>query len=407
MLTIYNKVDKSEENTSGFQVVPSVEQLERPFLLCLSAQNNYSKTIFGIMREGAQAARLLTTQGVAGRFKLNEFPVDFLGVRFERDGDYHQAHTEIAEKMIYPFLTKHGKSFEEMRKQASKMNIMTYCDGAYTWKGVEERLEVLLKRDGLTDQEIDQLLSLVSLVALETSVETGKLHATSAAFIDANDEEVEGEKNNSYRELLNSQPYRSLYAPLGKTNGTLYIYEGRGIHGVKEFFRDDSIAKPAVSAVVSMFLENSLDNDRDDEIIPITVEDIMARLDQFANENEDIDDALDRLDNSLIYDGAPRYTKEGAQMRMELDEIYKVLRKTNNMFIRSLQEKEGQAIRLCAAIRGIHEFSSDVTFKQILTYAHMLQPRDGSNIISAPSDKQVRATILSDENGYESLQKVS
>ena len=93
MITIYNKIEKSMDNTSGFQVVPQIEMLERPFLLCISAKNNLSKSIYGMMREGAQAARLQTTQGPAGRFKLNEFPVDILGIRFEKDEEYQQPYT--------------------------------------------------------------------------------------------------------------------------------------------------------------------------------------------------------------------------------------------------------------------------------------------------------------------------
>ena len=78
MITLYNKIEKSRDNTSGFQVVENVEQLRRPFLMCISAQNNLSKAIYGIMREGAQAARVLTTQGVAAKFKLNDFPINLL-----------------------------------------------------------------------------------------------------------------------------------------------------------------------------------------------------------------------------------------------------------------------------------------------------------------------------------------
>lgn len=407
MITIYNKIDKSREDTTGYEVVPSFDSVERPFLMCLSAQNNYSKSIYGMMREGAQAARLLTSQGVGGRFKANDFPIDILGVRFKRDDKYHQEYTELADRFIYPFLFRRGRDVEQIKKQARKMNFITYCDGAITYKEIEDRLEVLLKRDGYSETDIHDILSNVSLVALETNVETGSLHATSVAFVDVNDDEIESSKSDSYKELLQSQPYSSMFAPLGQTNGILYIYDGRGFHNVKEFFRDGNIAKPAVSSVVSLFLENSLKNEHCDEVVPIEIADVLNQLSVYADESVSPKELLDKLDKELSYDGAPRYTEGEAKLRMELDDVYKTLTKTNSSFIRTLKEKEGQETRLKSVIRGIHEFSSDVTFEQILTYAHMWQSIDEQDLLSIPSDKQVRATLLADENNYDSQKRAT
>lgn len=399
MITVYNKIEKSMENTSGFQVVPNYDSLERPFLLCLSPQNNLSKSIYGIMREGAQAARILTTQGVAGRFKLDEFPADILGVRFESDDQYQQAYTEIADKFLHPFLVQKGQRYDIVRKQARKINIFAYCDGVYTYKGIEERLETLLERDGYNADEIHGILSQISLTALESLVETGSLHATSAAFIDVNDKEIECDKTDSYRSLLGSEEQNSVFSPLGNSNGVLYIYRGNGIHKVKAFFKDESnIAKPAVCGVVSMFLENSLENSLGGELSEVSVNQIMAQIERFENEDVTPNELLDRLDEALVYNHAPRYSEETAQVKMELDSAYKLLRKTNQAFIHSLNYRQGQDLRLSSVIRGIHEFSSDVTFEQILTYAHMWQPKDGKDVLSLPSDKQVRLSIFSNDN---------
>ena len=114
------------DNTSGFQVVLDIDMLERPFLLCISAKNNHSKSIYGIMREGAQAARLQTTQGPAARFILSEFPIDILGIRFEKDNDYQQSYTELADTFLYPFLIRKGMNLDALKRQARKMNIFTY-----------------------------------------------------------------------------------------------------------------------------------------------------------------------------------------------------------------------------------------------------------------------------------------
>ena len=394
MITIYNKVDKSMENTSGFQVIPDVSVLERPFLLCISTKNNLSKSIYGMIREGAQAARVLTTQGVAAGFMLDPFPIDFLGFRFEQDQDYQQAYVELANKFLYPYLTKNGTTVEDLKKQARKMNILTYCDGANTYKGAEDRLEVLLERDGLSDDEIHEVLSQVSLVAMESLIETAEIHATSVSFVDVNDSRMECQKVISYRELLDQEDRRVLFSPLGNSNGVLYIYKGSGVHRIKHFFLDnDNIAKPALCAVVSMLLECSIDGEEVDRTM------IMNRLNEYTNEEVPASELLDRLDEELSYNGAPRYNEEGARIKRELDSAYKILRKTNEMFINTLEEKQGQDIRLRNVVRGLYEFSSDVTFQQVLTYARMWYVKEGNELLSIPSDRQVRAVIIDDEAG--------
>lgn len=386
------------ENTSGFQVVPEIQMLQRPFLLCISAKNNLSKSIFGIMREGAQAARIQTTQDPAGRFKLDEFPVDILGIRFEKDENYCQSYTELADKFLYPFLTQKGMRFEDMRRQARKMNFFTYCDGAFTYKGAEERLEVLLQRDGFSKEDIHSILSQISLTVLESVIEAGELHATSITFVDVNDPAVECEKTDSYRDLLETSFYESTFSTLGDTNGVLYIYNGSGVHNVKQFFKNNHcIAKAAVCAVVSMFLENSLENELGGDLFTLEVPQIISRLKRFADEKMGVKNCLIRLDESLSYNGAPRYTKSSVEIKMELDSVYKLLRKTNEAFIRSLNDKQGQDLRFKAVIHGMHDFSSDVTFEQVLTYARMWYPKEDQNILSIPSDKQVRHSVIEHE----------
>jgi hypothetical protein len=189
-----------------------------------------------------------------------------------------------------------------------------------------------------------------------------------------------------------------MHAPLGKTNAALYIYEGTGNHNVKEFFKENCMAKPVVASVVSYFLENSLANEHSQRVIPLKLEEVLSQMDYFSNEQVRPEELLEELDEELSYDGAPRYTDSEANLRMALDDIYKTLRKTNDAFIRSLNDKKGLGIRINSVIRGMHEFSSDATFQQVLTYAHMWTPHEGQDILSIPSDKQVRATILDGED---------
>lgn len=390
MITIYNKIDKSMDNTSGAQIVTNVRYLERPILLCLSPNNSYEKSIYGVMRAGAQAARLLTTKEMAARFKTNDFPIDILGVKFHSDLSNHEKHEEIADELLFPYLTKYGYDFQSMLRQARKVNILTFHDGVYTYKDAEDRLIFLLQKYVSYD-EMEQIMANIGLIALETSAETGNLYATSVTFNDVNDEKIESPKQDSYRKLLVNHEYDSLFAPLGESNGVLYIYEGTGKHSIKEFFKDNALVKPALASVVSYFLENSIDNVTSDEVIPLDIDIIMKRLFKYADEEKTIPELLEQLDNSLYYGGAPRYSLEAAHMRMELDAVYKILRKTNCTFIRSLEDKKDLANRLDSVVHRMRDYCSDVAFQQVLTSANMWKPKSSDELFSKPTDKTIRS----------------
>lgn len=389
MITIYNKIDKCMENTSGAQVIANIDYLERPILLCLSPNNCYEKSVYGIMRAGAQAARLLTSKEMAARFKTNDFPVDILGIKFHNDQSNREKHEEIADELLFPYITKHGFGYEDMLRQARKVNIFAFHNGINTYKDAEDRLIYLLKKY-VSYKQMEQIVSNIGLIALETNADTGNIYATSVTFNDVNDCKIKSNKQDSYQKLLANHEYDSLFAPLGETNGVLYIYEGSGIHSIKEFFKDTSLAKPALSSIVSYFLENSIDNATSSVVIPLNIDTIMKRLFIYANEKKTIPDLLDQLDRNLYYGGAPKYSEESALMRMELDSVYKLLRRTNGTFIRSLEDKKGIEYRLDSVVHKMKDYCSDVAFQQVLTSANMWKPKCSEDLFNKPTDKSIR-----------------
>lgn len=88
MLSIYKKVEKSSDNPSGIAQINSISELNKPFLLCLSAQDNHDNSIYGTIREGIIASRVYTSKDKGARFKIDEMPLDFLGLRYvSEDGN--------------------------------------------------------------------------------------------------------------------------------------------------------------------------------------------------------------------------------------------------------------------------------------------------------------------------------
>ena len=279
MLQVYKKVEKSLDNPYGAISIQNLEELNKPFLLCLSAHDSNPKSIFGIIKEGARAARVNTTDEMAARFKIDEFPIAFLGLKFEKDDSYKKNYEEIVDLLIYPFLVGNGtKKVEEIKKMARKINFMTYCDGTLTYSNIEKRLEAKLQNDGYSESDIKDILSQISLVAIGTMVDTSDLKATTASFVDVNDSEIYTGRSNGYKKLLHEKQLKSIYGHLGNSNNVLYIFEGSGNHSLKEYFLDNNIVKPAISSVLSKFLQNSIDNEYNNGLVSISSGETLEQL---------------------------------------------------------------------------------------------------------------------------------
>lgn len=400
MLEVYKKVEKSMENLYGTITITSIDELEKPFLLCLSAQDMNPKSVFGIIKEGARAARVNTTDEVAAGFKISEFPVDFLGLKFEKDEIYQRNYEEIVDSFIYPFLVGNGdKDVLEIKKRARRINFMTYCDGTLTYANIEKRLVNKLQNDGYSESDIRDILSQIALVAIGTMVDTSDLKATTASFIDVNDIEIYNERTDGYRRLLDSRQRKSIYGRL-KNNNVLYIFEGSGNHSLKEYFLDSNVAKPALSSVLSEFLQNSISNEHNNSLASISSDDILKQLNVYGDERKSPLELLRMLDDTLSYGGAARYTSEEARLRRELDMSYVEMQKTRTKLDRVQKEKDKKELDLKSVIEGIRKYSSDTAFYQILVSAKMWQAPAGRDVFEEQSDRVIREIynqLLGDE----------
>jgi len=386
MLNIYKKVEKKIDNLHGIIEIKSINELNKPFLLCLSAQDTFDKSVYGIIREGARAARIHTTMEPAAGYKIDEFPIDFLGVSFIKDEHYQENYEEIVDKLIYPYLFSTNKEVEEIKKQAKKINIMTYCDGTETYKGIEKILEEKLSKDGFTTEEINSIISKIKLVAIGTMTDTSNLKATTTTFIDVNDNEIETEKTDTYKNLLQNKNRKSINGTNGTKNNSIYLYEGTGKHDLKEYLKDGNIVKPALCSIVSFFIEASLNS----KLIE-TPENISKILNKYSNEDIDPSKLLEELDSKLNYNDCPKYTKEEAKLRDELDLTYKELLKTRKKLERTNKEKERLSNYLKSVIENIKQYCSKINFYKILVEAKLWQADEKTNFKDEKSDKEIRA----------------
>jgi len=402
MLSIYKKVEKKEDNLYGAISINSIEELKKPFLLCLSAQDNNNKSVFGIIKEGARAARVYTTDEIGAGFKIDEFPVDFLGVKFTGDEIYKNNYEEIVDTFLYPFLIGDGtRTIEEIKKQARKINLMTYCDGTQTYKNIELRLIDKLKNNNISDENIKEIIRQISVVAIGTMVNTSDLLATIVTFVDVNDTEISTEQTVLYKNMLAERQQRSLFGVVRNSNNILYVYDGTGKHSLKEYFEDRTIVKPAVCSVVSRIIENAILNTNQNELISLSLEELIEKLKIYGIETETIL-LMEKLDQTISYDNSPKYTLEEIRLRQQLDRTYKELQKTKMRLESSERELQRKNDAISSVIEKVRKYSSDITFYQILVSAGLWQAPMGTDVFQEDSDRAIReiydSTILNDEN---------
>ena len=389
MLNIYKRVEKSIDNNFGIVDILNGCELSKPFLLCISAQDNIDRSIYGIIKEGAYASRVCTTEGEAAGFKIDEMPVDFLGVRFKRDDKYKNNYEEIFDTFVSPYLFREGKeSIDELKKRARNMNFMTYCDGTITYKGIEKCIEEKLLSMGYSEIDINDILSQISLTAVATMVSTKDVKATTTTFIDVNDEEIETELTNGYKRILEESKMDSFYGTYGKN--TLYIFNGSGKHKLKEYLSNESIVKVALSSVVSKTLENSVRNNREETLSPISTGLMLETLDRYTDPNKSVEEGLKKLDSSLSYNHTPRYSVGELALRKELDDAYRKLGLANIQNERLVKDNKEKDTKLNSVVDNLKRYSSDTTFYQVLVSSGMWQPPIGRDVTSELSDRQVR-----------------
>ena len=395
MIKLYKKTNKTRTNTYGCQEIKNINDLNNPFILAISGYDNYPKAVFGMIREAAHAARVYTTQEVAAGYDIERIPVDFLGYTYEKDETDKTNAQELVEKVLYPFLLLCGNEYHTILRQANKINIMTFDNGIDKYIEAEKLLIEKLQ-ENYSIVEYQNILSNVNVIALGTNQYMFGLYATSISFLDIYTKEKENEEILEFIKILETKSKEHLmYAKADKDNSYFYYYLGEGIHTAKNYLSKDSIAKPAISALTVLFLENSLYNLKSKEIIPVEKEDILKTLYIYGTGTSPIEHSLHLLDHNITYDCTPRYTNLEAMQRKELDDTCEYIRNITRIINNREQETIELSSKINKIIANIHEYSSETTYYQILTASNLWFSKD--NLMKEDSDKKIREKYEKDE----------
>ena len=388
MIKIYKKINKTINNLYGSCEITNINDLNKPFLLCLSESSNYDKSIFGIIREGAHAARVYTTQENAAGFNLEEMPIDFLGMKIIEKQKEETKDDELSKGFLLPFLKLHGLNINAVKKQARKINLFTFDNGCIIYKKAEKDLFSKLCKEGFSKKEVGEILSQISLTALGTKEDLSDLYATNIRFIDLCNIKTQNEQLRECASVLMKKKTPSMFYPVGKKNSYDYLFLGEGKHAAKDYLKDTCPAKSAISAVVSFFLENSLENLNSKHFIEISRDEMLDPLYYYGSHRESLEATLTHLDDKIKYENAPKYTIEELLLRIELDNACKLIQKKNLLINNKKEENHELSDKVNTIISNIKKYSSETTYYQILIESNLWHKN--KEVLEEKSDKEIR-----------------
>lgn len=325
MVTLYKKVDKTKENLYGFDVLNKDDiPLLKPTMICLSAQASYSKSIFGIVREGMRAARLRTSQGVAGKYALNDFPINFVGVHYDYKGN--GLGNDLAQDYFLPLISQNGQkiNIKQAKQNMHNLTIMTYCDGILEYFVLEETLTNLMQEIGYTSLEIKEILQELTIIGVLTMRDMANCLATSFQIVDVNDNEIFDEATPSLIESLQKQETNHDFIKTSDNSG-IYYFNGNGEHSIKSLFKDNYLPHALIVAIVSQSLTRSIDKRH--EFSFDNMQEMIASIINHYQVGYAPNEILKDLDEQIYYPGSRKLSNFECEY---LDIIDELSRKTKN-----------------------------------------------------------------------------
>lgn len=310
MYKFYKKVEKSEENEHGLEVVEGINPFEQPTFLSMLALNLRLRDTNGAI------SRILEFSGVRlpngeNNIPMEEVPVNFMSLAYseEIDGRFRKiaagdntvkidddTRSFVLQYML-PLVSNNGQKRDigECLRNMRNINIMCYCDAIYPIRSMSLILTEEMHKLGYTEEEIDNILSQVCILPIGTEYPSinaliSDIKFTTVFVLDIQDSfgiTDEGALQSifgSNSEVCYSTA-EALEIPAEKVckNSKMLLARDDGEHDFKKFIHKGR-AFPAITIkLINAILNNSIINKNNpDGFIPIDV--IIDRLDQLCED---------------------------------------------------------------------------------------------------------------------------
>ena len=186
--------------------------------------------------------------------------------------------TEFIDTYFIPLISNNNSKINTINamKNIRNINFITYCDGAKIYKRIEEILEKRMSELRYTNEEINLILSQISLAAVSSNTIENGTKATALLFNDKNDHSI----NNDYQSSLTNNSF------VKHDKCHIFIVDGDGNHDFRKYMGDDLELSTAIKLFLNKSLENSIFNYRNDTFIPINSESFIIDIINSYNERQ-------------------------------------------------------------------------------------------------------------------------
>ena len=306
MLTVYRKVEKDTNFLTGIENMNEGLNYSKPFIFSIGGN---SQENFKLLQKSIVLSRIYSNDNKSGKFMFETFPVDFLSFAYEDKDNKDEIVKALFTKFFYPYLTANGTNYEDIKKQANGMNFLVFStSGHKLFTELENLIISSLKSNNLTDDEIKDILKQISLGCVGASIKHYHNKVNSVYYVDVNDQKITNNPN-YLKSRLDSEGQDNVFG--GIESNFLYIFNGKGINDIENYFDTRSNLFGALAYVTSFCLENSITKKN-----PLTTNDIYNCL-KLGKDKGNY--PIDILDDMLEYSGAKKHTDYSKKLREELD----------------------------------------------------------------------------------------
>lgn len=328
MLELYKRVPKSEKYLHGSRKINDEENpfLEGPCMLCISAQPNLTKSIFGLTKCGMSMARLRTRDNAGAKIDLEDFQVSFLSIKGQEDEEIIE---EFVNKYFLPLVSKDEDKIQlaEAMKNVRNINIISYCDGTDRIKAIIEVLNRRMEEIGYGEHECLDILSQACLFSIATEVDISKLKTTCICFHDLNDDEVmiNPENINEKVQARALESENGEILDVSSNTKAAYVINGTGEHCIKKYLSEGNAMPVCLSRIVANALENSIVNSQSEEFKPIDMTVLTSGCDQILEQSKrgkSRQALMQELDTQINYPGCKKLSDREVELLNKMDKNY-------------------------------------------------------------------------------------
>ena len=297
MFKFYKKVEKSDYNMFGLEIIEDINPFEQPTFLSLLALNTRPRDTNGAINRILELSGIRMPNG-EDNIQASDVDVNFLGLSYSEE--VNDRYSKIASsdnnvnidndtrdfvlKYMLPLISINGrrKDFDECLRGMRNINIMCYCDALYMVKSISMILEDEMKKLNFSPEEIDNILSQVCIFPIGTEYPSiqaliPNIKFTSVFILDIQDsfgitdENTIQELFEGYREsLFITSSALDMPDDIMNKNSRILLVHDDGNHDLKSFIHKGIAFPSIIIKLVNSALNNSIVNNSNiSDFIPI------------------------------------------------------------------------------------------------------------------------------------------